>query len=245
MSQESTGTVKKTKRKTKKNFINIIDVSKKYSLGEVMVIALDSVTVSIHRGEIVSIVGPSGSGKTTLLNLIGALDYLDSGTITVDGQELNKLSDRELSFVRRETIGYVFQNFNLLEELNAEKNIEMPLILSRKPKEERKKRVEELLSAVGLLERRNHKPDQLSGGEQQRVAIARALANDPEIILADEPTGNLDSSTGKRILDLLIDLSKEHKKTLIYVTHSNAQATLAQRQLVMNDGTIIKDLSKE
>ena len=245
MSQESTGTVKKTKRKTKKNFINIIDVSKKYSLGEVMVIALDSVTVSIHRGEIVSIVGPSGSGKTTLLNLIGALDYLDSGTITVDGQELNKLSDRELSFVRRETIGYVFQNFNLLEELNAEKNIEMPLILSRKPKEERKKRVEELLSAVGLLERRNHKPDQLSGGEQQRVAIARALANDPEIILADEPTGNLDSSTGKRILDLLIDLSKEHKKTLIYVTHSNAQAILAQRQLVMNDGTIIKDLSKE
>jgi putative ABC transport system ATP-binding protein len=245
MSQESTGTVKKTKRKTKKNFINIIDVSKKYSLGEVMVIALDSVTVSIHRGEIVSIVGPSGSGKTTLLNLIGALDYLDSGTITVDGQELNKLSDRELSFVRRETIGYVFQNFNLLEELNAEKNIEMPLILSRKPKEERKKRVEELLSAVGLLERRNHKPDQLSGGEQQRVAIARALANDPEIILADEPTGNLDSSTGKRILDLLIDLSKEHKKTLIYVTHSNTQAILAQRQLVMNDGTIIKDLSKE
>ncbi len=245
MSQESTSTARKTKRKTKKNFINIIDVSKKYSLGEVMVIALDSVTVSIHKGEIVSIVGPSGSGKTTLLNLIGALDYLDSGTITVDGQELNKLSDRELSFVRRETIGYVFQNFNLLEELNAEKNIEMPLILSKKPKEERKIRVEELLGAVGLLERRNHKPDQLSGGEQQRVAIARALANDPEIILADEPTGNLDSSTGKRILDLLIDLSKEHKKTLIYVTHSNDQAILAQRQLVMNDGTIIEDLSKE
>ncbi|MHA1202128.1 MAG: ABC transporter ATP-binding protein [Candidatus Heimdallarchaeaceae archaeon] len=210
-----------------------------------MVKALDGVTVSIHRGEIVSIVGPSGSGKTTLLNLIGALDYLDSGTITVDGQELSKLSDKELSFVRRETIGYVFQNFNLLEELNAEKNIEMPLILSKKPKEERKKRVEELLSAVGLLERRNHKPDQLSGGEQQRVAIARALANDPEIILADEPTGNLDSSTGERILDLLIDLSKEHKKTLIYVTHSNKQAILAQRQLVMNDGTIIKDLSEE
>jgi len=245
MSQESTNTVRKTKRKTKKNFINIIDVSKKYSLGEVMVKALDGVTVSIHRGEIVSIVGPSGSGKTTLLNLIGALDYLDSGTITVDGQELSKLSDKELSFVRRETIGYVFQNFNLLEELNAEKNIEMPLILSKKPKEERKKRVEELLSAVGLLERRNHKPDQLSGGEQQRVAIARALANDPEIILADEPTGNLDSSTGERILDLLIDLSKEHKKTLIYVTHSNKQAILAQRQLVMNDGTIIKDLSEE
>ena len=243
MPQESTNTVKKTKRKTKKNFINVINVSKKYSLGEVMVKALDNVTVSINRGEIVSIVGPSGSGKTTLLNLIGALDYIDSGTITVDGQELSKLSDRELSFVRREKIGYVFQNFNLLEELNAERNIEMPLILSKKSKEERKIRVEELLSDVGLLERRNHKPDQLSGGEQQRVAIARALANDPEIILADEPTGNLDSSTGKKILNLLIDLSKEHKKTLIFVTHDNTQAILAQRQLVMNDGTIIEDFS--
>ncbi len=244
MPQESTNTVMKTKRKTKKNFINVIDVSKRYSLGEVLVKALDNVTVSINRGEIVSIVGPSGSGKTTLLNLIGALDYIDSGTITVDGQELSKLSDKELSFVRRETIGYVFQNFNLLEELNAEKNIEMPLILSKKSKEERKKRVEELLNSVGLLERRNHKPDQLSGGEQQRVAIARALANNPEIILADEPTGNLDSSTGKRILNLLIDLSKEHKKTLVFVTHDNEQAILAQRQLVMNDGTIIKDFSK-
>ena len=243
MTQESTDTTIKTKRKTKKNFINVIDVSKRYSLGEVMVKALDNVTVSINRGEIVSIVGPSGSGKTTLLNLIGALDYIDSGTITIDGQELSKLSDKELSFVRRETIGYVFQNFNLLEELNAEKNIEMPLILSRKPKEERKKRVEELLNSVGLLERRNHKPDQLSGGEQQRVAIARALVNDPEIILADEPTGNLDSSTGKRILNLLIDLSKEHKKTLVFVTHDNEQAILAQRQLIMNDGTIIKDFS--
>ena len=243
MPQVSTKTAIKTKRKTKKNFINVIDVSKRYSLGEVLVKALDNVTVSINRGEIVSIVGPSGSGKTTLLNLIGALDYIDSGTITIDGQELSKLSDKELSFVRRETIGYVFQNFNLLEELNAEKNIEMPLILSRKPKEERKKRVEELLNSVGLLERRNHKPDQLSGGEQQRVAIARALVNDPEIILADEPTGNLDSSTGKRILNLLIDLSKEHKKTLVFVTHDNEQAILAQRQLIMNDGTIIKDFS--
>jgi len=244
MSQKSISTVRKTKRKTKKSFINVINVSKKYSLGEVLVKALDNVTVSINRGEIVSIVGPSGSGKTTLLNLIGALDYIDSGTITIDGQELSKLSDRELSFVRRETIGYVFQNFNLLEEINAEKNIEMPLILSRKPKEERKKRVEELLDAVGLLERRYHKPDQLSGGEQQRVSIARALANDPEIILADEPTGNLDSRTGKRILDLLIDLSKENNKTLVYVTHDNEQAILAQRQLIMNDGTIIKDFSK-
>ncbi len=243
MSRKSTNAVKKTKRKTRKNFINVINVSKKYSLGEVMVKALDNVTVSIDRGEIVSIVGPSGSGKTTLLNLIGALDYIDSGTITIDGQELSKLNDRELSFVRRETIGYVFQNFNLLEEINAEKNIEMPLILSKRPKEERKEILEELLSDVGLLSRRNHKPDQLSGGEQQRVAIARALANDPEIILADEPTGNLDSSTGKRILDLLIALSKEQKKTLVYVTHDNEQAMLAQRQIIMNDGTIAKDSS--
>ncbi|MHA1346862.1 MAG: ABC transporter ATP-binding protein [Candidatus Heimdallarchaeaceae archaeon] len=234
-------TIKKTKRKTKKNFINVKNVSKKYSLGEVMVIALDNVTVSINRGEIVSIVGPSGSGKTTLLNLIGALDYIDSGNIIIDGHQLCKLNDRELSFMRREKIGYVFQNFNLLEEINAEKNIEMPLILSKKPKQERNERVEELLIAVGLQDRREHKPDQLSGGEQQRVAIARALANNPEIILADEPTGNLDSSTGHRILELLINLSKEHKKTLIYVTHDDKQAILAQRQLVMNDGAITND----
>ncbi|MCK4895270.1 MAG: ABC transporter ATP-binding protein, partial [Candidatus Heimdallarchaeota archaeon] len=219
MPQESITTVRKTKRKTKKNFINVIDVSKRYSLGEVMVKALDNVTVSINRGEIVSIVGPSGSGKTTLLNLIGALDYIDSGTITVDGQELGKLSDRELSFVRRETIGYVFQNFNLLEELNAEKNIEMPLILSKKSKEERKKRVEELLSAVGLLERRNHKPDQLSGGEQQRVAIASILVLEPRVIVLDEPTANLDPLFARKILNLLKKIQVEKKMTVIISEH--------------------------
>ena len=234
----------KVKRKVNKNFIHVKNISKNYSLGEVEVKALDNVTVSINRGEIVSIVGPSGSGKTTLLNLVGALDYIDSGTIMIDGQDLSKLNDRELSFLRRETIGYVFQNFNLLEEINAEKNIEMPLILSKKLKEERKNKVDELLEAVGLLERRHHKPDQLSGGEQQRVAIARALANDPDIILADEPTGNLDSTTGDKILKLLVDLSRDHKKTLIYVTHDKEQATLATRQLIMNDGVIVEDISK-
>ncbi len=233
----------KKKRRSKSSFITVKNVSKSYSLGEVEVKALDKVSISINQGEIVSIVGHSGSGKTTLLNVIGALDYVDSGSIVVNGKKLSEMTDRELSFLRRETIGYVFQNFNLLEEINAEKNIEMPLILARIPKEERKKRVEELLESVGLVKRRGHKPDQLSGGEQQRVAIARALANNPKIILADEPTGNLDSSTGEKILDLLLDLSKTHKKTLVYVTHQHDQAILASRQLLMTDGTIVEDSS--
>jgi putative ABC transport system ATP-binding protein len=229
--------------KKKKGFIIVKNVSKSYSLGEVEVKALDNVSLSINKGEIVSIVGASGSGKTTLLNIIGALDYVDSGDVSIDGKKLSEQNDKELSYLRRETIGYVFQNFNLLEEIDAEKNIEMPMILSRVEKEKRKKQVEKLLISVNLSDRKNHKPEQLSGGEQQRVAIARALANDPEIILADEPTGNLDSSTGDTILRLLLDLSKEHKKTLVYVTHDSEQAMLASRQLVMNDGTIIKDFS--
>ncbi|MHA1259595.1 MAG: ABC transporter ATP-binding protein, partial [Candidatus Heimdallarchaeaceae archaeon] len=163
------------------------------------------------------------------------------GKIYVAGRNLAVLSDKELSLLRRETIGYVFQNFNLLEEINAEKNIEMPMILAKRPKEERKKRVEQLLKDVNLLDRKNHLPDQLSGGEQQRVAIARALANDPKIILADEPTGNLDSSTGLKILKLLLELSKNNKKTLIYVTHDNELAILADRQIYMSDGIITKN----
>ncbi|MHA1397208.1 MAG: ABC transporter ATP-binding protein [Candidatus Heimdallarchaeaceae archaeon] len=232
---------KKKKATKKKEFVRVKNVSKAYSLGEVKVQALNNVNLVIHEGEIVSIVGPSGSGKTTLLNLIGALDYVDSGKIYVAGRNLAVLSDKELSLLRRETIGYVFQNFNLLEEINAEKNIEMPMILAKRPKEERKKRVEQLLKDVNLLDRKNHLPDQLSGGEQQRVAIARALANDPKIILADEPTGNLDSSTGLKILKLLLELSKNNKKTLIYVTHDNELAILADRQIYMSDGIITKN----
>ncbi|MHA2255168.1 MAG: ABC transporter ATP-binding protein [Candidatus Heimdallarchaeaceae archaeon] len=243
MAKEQKKKTTRKKRKEKKEFINVKSVSKSYSLGEVEVKALDNVSLSITKGEIVSIVGPSGSGKTTLLNIIGALDYVDSGEIIIDGRKLSTQNDKELSYLRRETIGYVFQNFNLLEEINAEKNIEMPMILSRKSKEERKKQVDKLLAAVNLSDRKDHKPEQLSGGEQQRVAIARALANDPQIILADEPTGNLDSSTGEKILHLLLDLSKKHKKTLVYVTHDTEQAMLASRQLIMNDGTIIKDFS--
>ena len=232
-----------SRSREKKGFIVVENVSKSYSLGEVEVKALDDVSLSIKKGEIVSIVGASGSGKTTLLNIIGALDYVDSGEVSIDGKKLSEQNDKELSYLRRETIGYVFQNFNLLEEINAEKNIEMPMILSRVDKEKRKKQVDKLLTAVNLSDRKDHKPEQLSGGEQQRVAIARALANDPQIILADEPTGNLDSSTGETILKLLLDLSKEHKKTLVFVTHDSEQAMLASRQLVMNDGTIIKDFS--
>lgn len=232
------------KKQIKKGFVKVKNVSKAYSLGEVKVQALDNVSLVIDYGEIVSIVGSSGSGKTTLLNVIGALDYVDSGEIFVDGKKLIELDDKELSFVRRETIGYVFQNFNLLEELSAEKNIEMPMILAKKPKIERTKKVEELLEAVGLSKRKEHKPEQLSGGEQQRVAIARALVNDPEIILADEPTGNLDSNTGEKILNLLLELSRKNNKTLVYVTHDIELAKKSDRQLYMNDGKIIEDTKK-
>ncbi|TET78558.1 MAG: ABC transporter ATP-binding protein, partial [Candidatus Heimdallarchaeota archaeon] len=190
----------RTKKTTKKIFVDVKGVSKSYQMGEVEVQALKNVSLVLGLGEIISIIGPSGSGKTTLLNVIGALDYVDSGSISINRKKLSSMSDKELSFLRRDTIGYIFQNFNLLEEINAEKNIEMPLILAKLEKEDRKKRVEELLESVDLIERRSHNPDQLSGGEQQRVAIARALANNPKLLLADEPTGNLDSITGEKIL---------------------------------------------
>lgn len=238
-----TNSKKSTKKKKSRHFISVNKVSKSYQMGEVEVQALKDVSLSVGKGEIVSIVGPSGSGKTTLLNLIGALDYVDAGVISINGVKLATMTDNELSMLRRDTIGYVFQNFNLLEEINAERNIEMPLILAKKDKIQRKNRVDELLESVNLLDRKNHKPEQLSGGEQQRVAIARALANNPKIILADEPTGNLDTETGKTILKLLIDLSLEKEKTLIYVTHDEKLASLAQRQLIMKDGTILQDNS--
>jgi putative ABC transport system ATP-binding protein len=231
----------KSRKKSKKIFVEVKDVSKSYKMGEVEVKALKDVSLSFNEGEIVSIVGPSGSGKTTLLNVIGALDYADTGSILINGKKLSLMKDKELSFLRRDTIGYVFQNFNLLEEINAEKNIEMPLILANLEKEVRKKRVEELLESVDLTERKSHNPDQLSGGEQQRVAIARALANNPKLLLADEPTGNLDSKTGEKVLKLLINLSKMHNKTLIYVTHAVDSAELADRQIHMSDGKIVKD----
>jgi len=233
----------RTKKTTKKIFVDVKGVSKSYQMGEVEVQALKNVSLVLSLGEIISIIGPSGSGKTTLLNVIGALDYVDSGSISINRKKLSSMSDKELSFLRRDTIGYIFQNFNLLEEINAEKNIEMPLILAKLEKEDRKKRVEELLESVDLIERRSHNPDQLSGGEQQRVAIARALANNPKLLLADEPTGNLDSITGEKILKLLIDLSKNQNKTLIYVTHDVESATLADRQLYMSDGKIVRDTS--
>ncbi|MHA1115468.1 MAG: ABC transporter ATP-binding protein [Candidatus Heimdallarchaeum aukensis] len=224
-----------------KHILVIKNLHKRYRLGDTVVNALSNINLSINEGEIISIVGMSGSGKTTLLNLIGALDYPDKGSIFIEGKNLAALSEKELSRLRRDTLGYVFQQFNLLEELNAAKNIEMPLILAKKPKEFRKKRVKELLELVGLEERGDHKPDQLSGGEQQRVAIARSLANDPKIILADEPTGNLDSKTGNSIMNLLLDIAKEKEKTLIFVTHNTKQAKLAQRQITMHDGTIVSD----
>lgn len=226
---------------TNKKVIEIKNVSKRYMMGEVEVKAVNSINLQIYQGQIVSIVGPSGSGKTTLLNLIGALDYVDEGTIKVHDLELKKLSDSELSHLRRETIGYVFQSFNLLDELSAAKNIEMPMILAKVEKKKRIERVNELLKLVELENRSDHKPNQLSGGEQQRVAFARALANEPKIILADEPTGNLDTITGEKIMSLLLEVSEKKAKTLVYVTHNQNQAKLAPRQIFMRDGKIVED----
>ena len=224
--------------------LKLKNITKYYYISTNTLTALNNISLTVKQGEIVSIVGPSGSGKSTLLNVIGLLDYVDEGKIYIGGMDVTNLSDSQLSTLRREHIGYVFQNFNLLEELSAEKNIEMPLILAKVPKAKRKKRVAELLTAVGLQDRKEHKPSELSGGEQQRVAIARALSNDPEIILADEPTGNLDTKTGDRILQLLINLSKERDKTLIYVTHDHTQALKAERHIEMRDGKIIKDYKR-
>ncbi len=224
-----------------KQIIVLENVSKNYHMGKVDVIALDNVSFKIEEGELVSIVGPSGSGKTTLLNLLGALDFADKGAIYIEGYNLSTLSDRKLSYLRRETIGYVFQQFNLLDELTAARNVEMPMILAKKPKKAREKRVKELLEKVELLDRAEHKPSQLSGGEQQRVAIARALANDPKIILADEPTGNLDSNTGRKIIQLLLEISKQMHKTLVFVTHNEEQAEMAKRKISMRDGRIEED----
>ncbi|MHA1686968.1 MAG: ABC transporter ATP-binding protein [Candidatus Heimdallarchaeaceae archaeon] len=227
------------------DIIQLKNVSKSYQRGRISVPVLRNISLIIRKGELVAITGPSGSGKTTLLNIMGALDYSDSGEVLIAGKDLGKLQDKEISYLRREFIGYIFQNFNLLGELSAEKNIEMPLILAGVSKGERKKRVNELLETVKLIHRRHHKPDELSGGEQQRVAIARALANNPQIILADEPTGNLDHETGNKILELLISLTEKENKTLIFVTHDQEQAIKAKRQIILQDGQIVKDFVSE
>ena len=214
-------------------------VSRVYGSGAAAVAALADVTLSIHRGEFTVIIGQSGSGKTTLLQLLGALDRPTGGSVQLDGVDLGRASDRELSRLRRDTIGFIFQQFNLVPTLTAGQNIEAAMVTAGLGRAERERRVAELLEAVGLRPRATHLPSQLSGGEQQRVAIARALANRPQVLLADEPTGNLDSATGLDILALLQRLSAEQQLTVVLITHDPAIASAASRLLRMRDGRLL------
>jgi len=221
--------------------IKTIEIAKTYRLDETYVQALDNINLSIETGEFVAITGPSGSGKSTLLHILGCIDKPTKGKILIKDLEVSKMNGHALTKLRLHEIGYVFQHFYLLPALTAYENIELPMKEASIPKEIRKKRIMELLEAVGLNERAKHTPGQLSGGEQQRVAIARALANNPSIILADEPTGELDSTNGKKILDILTWINREYNKTIIVITHDDSIALRAMRIIKLQDGKIIDD----
>lgn len=211
-------------------------VDRHYKLGGETIRALDNVSLKIKKGDFASIMGPSGSGKSTFLNLVGGLDRPNKGIVLVDGVNLQKLSDKKLAKYRNKTVGFVFQNFNLQPIYSALENVMLPLYFARLKGKEKKKRAEAALKSVGLEKRMKNRPSQLSGGEQQRVAIARALVNEPTILLADEPTGNLDSKIGKGIMDLLQKLNKEKKITVVMVTHDPEMAKFSDYSIRIKDG---------
>ena len=218
------------------------DVSKQYQMGEVTVDALDGVDFVVEKGEFVAVMGPSGSGKSTLLHLLGGLDESTDGEVTLGGRKLSVMSDKEVTLARRRNVGFVFQFYNLLPTLTAEENIALPLLIDGKKLKKYQSKIDELLELVGLTERRKHKPDQLSGGEQQRVAIARAFVNDPDIVLADEPTGNLDSRAGEEIMKLLRRSCDELGQTIVVVTHDPKAASFADRIVFLKDGQIASQI---
>jgi putative ABC transport system ATP-binding protein len=222
--------------------IELKNVHKVYPMGEVSVPALRGINLTIHPGEFVAIMGPSGSGKSTLMHLLGCLDLPSDGVVQLDGKDITELDEDTLAQIRGKKVGFVFQTFNLIPTLTAQENVELPLFFQGVPREKRRARAAELLRKVGLDGRLHHKPAQLSGGERQRVAIARALANDPEIILADEPTGNLDSESGKAILELLAQFHREGK-TIILVTHNPEAAAYAQRIVRIRDGRLVEEVA--
>ena len=221
--------------------IELKSVKKIYGEGEVSVIALDGISLIIPEGQFCAIVGPSGSGKSTLLHLIGGLDYPTEGEVLLDGIGTSKMSDNALTLLRRRRIGFVFQFFNLLPTLTAVENVALPAMLDGKPLKDVMERSLALLERVGLKKRSSHKPDELSGGEMQRVAIARALIADPPILLADEPTGNLDSTSSSEVLKFLRDCVDSLKKTVVLVTHDRDAAAVADRQITLRDGSISTD----
>jgi putative ABC transport system ATP-binding protein len=223
--------------------VKIQDLHKVYYRGSEQIDVLQGVTIDIPKGDFLALMGPSGSGKTTLLNLMGGLDTPSRGTIEVAGDRIDKMSSGRLAAWRSRHIGFVFQMYNLLPVLTAARNVELPLLLTKLSSAERKKRVQIALSVVGLGERANHYPRQLSGGQEQRVGIARAIVTDPTLLLCDEPTGDLDRKAGDEILDLLQTLNKEHGKTIVMVTHDPHAAARARRTLHLEKGTLVSEVA--
>ena len=220
--------------------INITNLQKYYRTEEIETVALNELSMHVKPGEFVAVMGPSGCGKSTLLNIIGLLDDLDDGSYIFNGTEVAKYKERKRADLRKNNIGFVFQSFNLIDELSVYENVELPLIYTNVPAKERKARVEAVLEKVQIMHRRNHFPQQLSGGQQQRVAVARAVVNNPKLILADEPTGNLDSNNGNEVMELLTELN-EAGTTIIMVTHSEHDAKFADRIIRMLDGQVIME----
>jgi putative ABC transport system ATP-binding protein len=225
--------------------IRVEDVHKYYQMGETRVHALRGVSAEVHRGEFVAIMGASGSGKSTFMNIVGCLDSPSSGRYLLEGTDVSTLTKRELAAIRNRQIGFVFQGFNLLARTTALENTELPALYARVTKEERQRRAQDALEMVGLAERADHFPSQLSGGQQQRVAIARALVNKPAILLADEPTGNLDSRTAVEVMEIFQRLNEERGLTIVLVTHEHDISQFAKRTLVFRDGKIRRDEVQE
>lgn len=229
----------------RKTVIKLDNVWKTYRMGEVDVHALRGLDFEVHEGEFVAIMGPSGSGKSTAVNMIGCLDVPSKGKVVLDSYDISKLSESRLALIRGKTIGFIFQQFNLIPTLTALENVTLPMIFQGYSEDERDSRGRKLLEMVQLGERYHHKPTEMSGGQQQRVAIARSLSNDPEVLIADEPTGNLDSETGKKVLDFLIDLNTNQGKTIIMVTHDPHVSEIAGRTVYLKDGKIVKEKKRK
>ncbi|MCT4637055.1 MAG: ABC transporter ATP-binding protein [Bacteroidales bacterium] len=223
-----------------KTLIKVENLIKKYRTEEIETTALNKVNFEVQEGEFVAIMGPSGCGKTTFLNVIGLLDNMDGGEYNINGSNTSGLNKKQRNELRTKTIGFVFQNFNLIDDLTLFENVELPLVYAKVPSKERKERVNKILERMGILHRAKHFPQQLSGGQQQRVAVARALITNPKLILADEPTGNLDSKSGNEVMNLLIDLN-EQGTTIIMVTHSNHDASFANRVVNLLDGQVVNE----